>query len=619
MEAKDWLPVLKKQEDVFRWRLGAGFCAQYGTSREVHGEVDEMAPGDGAFGTTRMGVEERVNSWLAGLCKNSILPPDSIEFINAYGKVEKMYQLPKKTKSPPQVFKKSSPTPPSPPKFLQTSSSEFPSRKPKKDIKGKTCELTSVEKDKILKQIIKISEEFKEESSLFKQTIKISDEEDKLIKKHINKASDNLHRALETPKINKVINDALVYGDTWHPMPRYIDNKHKVDMLIPQSTASKLMTLKGVEPIYPQLYKDAVVDTVGREVRMANRFAAKKGSTFIVNLETFGAVKHSPENPVWDIPGFCYLAAINIAVDLKQRPFWPANPTVYEPSQIGYKYQKLQPFTLYEKVEKQHYSLIMKRPTEYRDNSGWTNIDFLAKGPRALMTVGGDDKSDIKILDGTNYQQWAPKMIALLRSKELGNYINGIIKRPFCIEEPVAPPMDEAGITDPSVLAAYAANIKLYEEQRAVQMIWDTADDKALGIMQLRIADKLQYLVKNTARATWENIKKQFDVSGPAAVFVDFKWVINFKFDEKKEPAVQVAELNTRLNCLANHGFGLDNRIQAMIILSELPQSWDGVQGSILANHAMDRIDVPTIMPILQEEWSRRQARRNDNKSAHFA
>jgi hypothetical protein len=75
-----------------------------------------MAPGDGAFGTTRMGVEERVNSWLAGLCKNSIPPPDSIEFINAYGKVDKMYQLPKKTKSPPRVFKKSSPTPPSPPK-----------------------------------------------------------------------------------------------------------------------------------------------------------------------------------------------------------------------------------------------------------------------------------------------------------------------------------------------------------------------------------------------------------------------------------------------------------------------------------------------------------------------
>jgi hypothetical protein len=206
----------------------------------------------------------------------------------------------------------------------------------------------------------------------------------------------------------------VAYGDTWHPMPRFIDNKHKVDLLTarafpPKSTASKLMALKDVKPVHPSVYKDAVVDTIGREVRMAQRFADKKGSTFIVNLETYGSVKHSPQNLVWEIPGFCYLAAINITVDLKQRPFWPANPTVYELSQIGYKYWKLQPFTLYEQVEGQHYLLIMKQPTEYRDNSGWTNIDFLAKGPRALMTVGGNDKSDVKILMVPTINSGLPK------------------------------------------------------------------------------------------------------------------------------------------------------------------------------------------------------------------
>jgi hypothetical protein len=79
----------------------------------------------------------------------------------------------------------------------------------------------------------------------------------------------------------------------------------------------------------------------------------------------------------------------------------------------------------------------------------------------------------------------------------------------------------------------------------------------------------------------------------------------DFKFDDRKEPAIQVAELNTRLNCLATHGFNLDYRIQAMIILSGLPQSWDSVQGSILANHDMADLSISVIMPILQEEWQR--------------
>ena len=99
--------------------------------------------------------------------------------------------------------------------------------------------------------------------------------------------------------------------------------------------------------------------------------------------------------------------------------------------------------------------------------------------------------------------------------------------------------------------------------------------------------DKLGYLIKESALETWNNIKAQFDVSGPVAIFVDFRFVINFKFNEKKDPSVQVAELNTKLDVLSSHGFTLDERIQAMIILFGLPQSWDSVQGAILANTPM--------------------------------
>jgi hypothetical protein len=197
-------------------------------------------------------------------------------------------------------------------------------------------------------------------------------------------------------------------------------------------------------------------------------------------------------------------------------------------------------------------------------------------------------------------------MKALLMAKELSAYVNGTIKRPYCQLEP-RPLVPAEGATSVTSLelTAHTELMKNYNEARAIQLAWDTADGKALGMMQLKMADKLQYLVMDTSAETWDNIKAQFDASSPAAIFVDFKSVINFRFDKKKEPSVQVAELNTKLNRLASHGFIVDTRLQAMVILCGLPQSWDGVQGSILANHAMDRIDVPTIMPILQEEWSR--------------
>ena len=105
---------------------------------------------------------------------------------------------------------------------------------------------------------------------------------------------------------------------------------------------------------------------------------------------------------------------------------------------------------------------------------------------------------------------------------------------------------------DAELIAFNAANEKFVQ--------WNIADDKALGAIQLRMIDRFMYLIQENSTDTWNNIKRQFDVSGPAAIFVDFRYVINFKFDEKKDPSVQVAELNTKLDVLSKHGFTLDER-----------------------------------------------------------
>ena len=56
-----------------------------------------------------------------------------------------------------------------------------------------------------------------------------------------------------------------------------------------------------------------------------------------------------------------------------------------------------------------------------------------------------------------------------------------------------------------------------------------------------------------------------------------------------------------------------------MIILSGLPQSWDSVQGAILANMPMNKLNINAIMPVLQEEWQHCQARHHEHKSSHLA
>jgi hypothetical protein len=658
---EDWVLVPLGQEDLLQRGLGSGFCVQFaGDLWEGICEVDEMAPRNGASGDFRLGLVERwlkEQALIRELVECSVYPPEYIELIGASGQVDKMYRLASRKQKPATPPKKHSPAPLSPPKLYPLSSSEFPTRKDKG--KGKARETRDVyisesERKKLQLKLDRYKELHRNPNSLMEKPPYTSvekplstSEEDEFIKKLASEVTDQIRSVMsftETPKLDYVINQALA-GDTWYSKPDNDDTiaedwfkglindlsdveptkknqPTKADKLVkskPLPSSSYIKKKNQIAPIYDDSHKCAIVETIGREVRMAERYAIQKGDSFDVNLQAWGYVKHTKQNPLWEVPGFCYLAAINIAIPC-DKP-WPANPTVQQMSRFGYKYRKLQPFKLVETIQGQHYTLKMGRPTTYRDNSGWRLIDYLAKNEKFYMRVGGDgDRTDVKTLDGTNYQQWAPKMKAYLMSKELWYYVNGETKWPACVDAPVPPVPDRGSTTaGSSAIAAYEAALKTYNEQREVQIVWDRADNKALGIIQLRMADKLQYLIRDTSLQSWANIKSQFDVSGPAAIFVDFKFVINFKFDDRKEPAVQVAELNTRLNCLATHGFNLDYRIQAMIILSGLPQSWDSVQGSILANHDMADLSISVIMPILQEEWQRRQARRGEQKSSHLA
>ena len=170
------------------------------------------------------------------------------------------------------------------------------------------------------------------------------------------------------------------------------------------------------------------------------------------------------------------------------------------------------------------------------------------------MHVGGDDTSTFKPLDGTNYKQWAPKMRAWLMSKELWGYVSGTIPFPKVTSVPKPPVPDAAGIITTAQKEAYDDELLTFNIANKKFVKWNIEDDKAIGGMQLRMINKLDYLIKDSALETWNNIKAQFDVSGPAAIFVDFRYVINFKFNEKKDPSIQVAELNTKLEVLSSHG-----------------------------------------------------------------
>src|SRR5260370_12334087 len=126
----------------------------------------------------------------------------------------------------------------------------------------------------------------------------------------------------------------------------------------------------------------------------------------MIRLRGRGWIAHSLEKPIWDIPGFCYLAAIKDEM-LNQRD-WPAFPNLRYLSQVHYKYWKHIPFQLKATIGG-NYHLEVDATLPAGDSRGWKTIDHLARSAHFFHSLVGDNKSltaSIPLLNGTNSTQW---------------------------------------------------------------------------------------------------------------------------------------------------------------------------------------------------------------------
>ena len=102
---------------------------------------------------------------------------------------------------------------------------------------------------------------------------------------------------------------------------------------------------------------------------------------------------------------------------------WSSYPTIYSLSRFYGTWRRNVGFNI-ENTENRQFHICLN-PT----GLGWARIDRLANSSLSYKCVGGEGlTSSILMLDGTNYQEWAQKLEAYLRTQELWQYVNGQYK-----------------------------------------------------------------------------------------------------------------------------------------------------------------------------------------------
>ena len=91
-------------------------------------------------------------------------------------------------------------------------------------------------------------------------------------------------------------------------------------------------------------------------------------------------------------------------------------------SHFHYKYRKYVGFKVYKSTDSKFH---LELDSECKLSEGWTEIDRLAnQALTRYLRIGGEGlTSKLKEFD-TNYQEWASKMEAYLKTQELWEYVD---------------------------------------------------------------------------------------------------------------------------------------------------------------------------------------------------
>jgi len=176
----------------------------------------------------------------------------------------------------------------------------------------------------------------------------------------------------------------------------------------------------------------------------------------------------------------------------------------------------------------------------------------------------------VPVLDGMNYRDWAVLMQLYLQLQDLWEVVDGSHRMPAALA---------AGAT--------ASETTIYND---AYVKWNVADNKATGVITLRISASLRHYhsANQSARTFWENLKTAFGAASMPAVYVDFKQVINTKLSGGN-PVPKMERMATLFGCLVTNSLTIIASLQGLILLAALPNKWDNV-----AQLFMQRTDLTT-------------------------
>ncbi|KAL4564723.1 hypothetical protein LXL04_028792 [Taraxacum kok-saghyz] len=146
---------------------------------------------------------------------------------------------------------------------------------------------------------------------------------------------------------------------------------------------------------------------------------------------------------------------------------------------------------------------------------------------------------------------------------------------------------------------------------------WRLLDRQALGVVRLSLAKNVAYNIASIT-STHELLKALSDMyerpSAANKVFL-IRQLVNVKMMEGRSATGHINEFNSILSRLTSVGISFEDEVQALMLLSSLPESWSGTVTAVSSSAGGEKMTFEMIRNLILSEDVRRQNNRESSGS----
>jgi hypothetical protein len=223
--------------------------------------------------------------------------------------------------------------------------------------------------------------------------------------------------------------------------------------------------------------------------------------------------------------------------------------------------------------------------------------------------------SFVPVLEGHNYQSWAPAMTSYLmhagHSKvfKKGSPYQKLCNKYYLKEVELK---SEQKDKDAVILPTFKDIVDFLEadEEKEVDE-WEEMNAKALGSIRLRLHHSIQYKFKDlpTAKELWGALESEYGKPGLSSVYVELKAAMDTVIPGDSDPSLSIDKFVTHFGRLSESKVLISDQAQALILLAKLPRSMDNIAQQFCQTDDIDGVDLAKVRRQIILSWEQRNGK----------